>query len=518
MSEQNIPFKKVFFGFKPEKVMDYVDELLKNSDFDQIRISELEKKTASFDQELAKKDAIIAAKNAKIAELEAEIEAAKNNVAVGIKCADCDIQKKAESLLGETLFDVKRFSLYLVNDAKQKASTTISYAKGTADAVSSRAKEILYNVDDISSYFSSQLEELRSSLSGLSTNLDAFCTDIVSPEHNITEDKQVEIEKPAINEDRVISDIKQEIYSELPQDVIDGINSLNESAKSSVSESDGNNNKNESTDSTVSGINPLINSENSIEDTDNNNSADDIVSNGRSDVEYEQTASEEINPETVSNSADGADNFDLLNLLNNNDTENLSEDDSVSADAENEMESVKINENSTECSAVDRVTVKSEDITSFFFGFDNSANESTINQFETTESKTAFTPEPFTLNKNRAYSATPEEQIPVNIVRNHETVMPNMVSPFADFFDSDDSNAELGVPSFSEHSSSADTAFKITSEESKLPVVDYKKPDKAEKSKDTREKNFTFVNGFKKPNMNISEKPVPSDPLPSDFE
>jgi len=217
MAEQNVPFKKSLFGFAPEKVMSYVDELLKNSDFDQIRIADLEKQIAQRDN--------------RIAELTAELDAAKADAPVQEdKCATCDIQKRAQILLGETMFDVKRFSAYLVNEAKQKAQTTISGAQDTAGAVSEKARVILGNVDDISSNFSTQFDDLRSLLSSLATNLDDFRKGIGLDESVVENAPDVVKESlkndpapSAKTDSEVVADMKAEIYSELPTDIVENM-------------------------------------------------------------------------------------------------------------------------------------------------------------------------------------------------------------------------------------------------------------------------------------------------------
>lgn len=448
MAEQNIPFKKGFFGFRPENVMDYVDELLKNSDFDQIKISELEKKISDFDSEISRRDEQISLKDQRIAELESELETAKANAAAGVRCAECDVQKKAEALLGETLFDVKRFTLYLVNDAKEKAHTTISDAQGTAGIVSERAKEILYNVDDISTHFSSQIEELRESLSGLSSKLDEFCTGIKPTTDAPDEPVRIIEHDTPKTEDDILAGMKAEIYNELPDDVLRSMRSL---GASDIPESD------------------------NITSTDNNSVAP---------VINETVPSDNITAEA---------------------------DEVIETVQETPVEEVSVQNESAEIPhETAQETFREEAVA------ESAATEEIKHDFTSgpEEKSSGFVPEPFSLN-TESNPVAPEEQIPVNIIRNSEAVMPGMVSPFADLFGSEYQTEK--EPVYSDDAPSADApAFRTNPIKEDLPVFD---SGKQESDEDRRNENFTFVNSFKmKPNLNSSDEPVARDPLPSDFE
>lgn len=169
MAEQNVSFKKSMFGFRPKNVMTYVDELLKATDFDQIKIAELEKAISEKDSEIDKLKGIISHMREQ-AENEANAKADM--------CKGCTVERKAQELLGETMLDVRRFSSSLVSEAKQQAQHTINEAQTTAGEASEKAKELLTDVDGISDNVLSQFDELRTILASLTNNLDSFCGSI----------------------------------------------------------------------------------------------------------------------------------------------------------------------------------------------------------------------------------------------------------------------------------------------------------------------------------------------------
>lgn len=153
---ENIYFRTTINGFNKNDVLTYIKDLLDKN-------AKLNSEVEALKKELQEQK--------RLAEEKAQS-------AVETLFDETDIEKLSEQKLGRVMYDARRFSDLIVEEANDRADFIFSSAAVSSDEMNERIKSLKADAEGFSAVFSSGLSEINEKLAALGDSLSAFSSEV----------------------------------------------------------------------------------------------------------------------------------------------------------------------------------------------------------------------------------------------------------------------------------------------------------------------------------------------------
>ena len=141
-----------------------------------------------------------------ITSMQAEIEEYQKQI------SDQQTQKQNEQVLGRVMYDARRFSDTLVQEANDKANDMLDNAAQTAEEIAQNVDEIAQQADNLSAFFMDAMEEINAQFTGLTDTLRNFNKEVLDKKT-----LEVPLDPPLEVAMEELQEIKEETAQEIPQ-------------------------------------------------------------------------------------------------------------------------------------------------------------------------------------------------------------------------------------------------------------------------------------------------------------
>ncbi len=161
-------FRSALNGFNRSDVINFIRELMEEN-------NALNDELAELKNEFAEKVAEASAEQCDTEALRAELEACKADAeAAQAQLAELETDRQNELMLGRAMYDARRFSDILVQEANDKANSMLDSAAQNAKEISETLSTFSAQTDAFAEYCNNMLAGIRGKLENLNQSLSDF--------------------------------------------------------------------------------------------------------------------------------------------------------------------------------------------------------------------------------------------------------------------------------------------------------------------------------------------------------